>query len=347
MAQRENTDGLLSTENVNNNEEAIEVTPAVRESVLIKHLDLPPVYKNFFQNVIDYTQDPNGYFGDTIQFEHLIEQLNAFNKSQIIGISDAVDLSESMKAKGAKWDGVVESFIQGCAGQMSPWVKAYQSKLPIALRSIAKKKIMQTCESQQRDYYYIDTGYFGNGKLKTYHRITKNAMQWLGSIEDRPADRLDRTGIRISKMSRGSKILICPPSQKAMDYWGLNVEDWLTETTGVIEQYSDREIVVRKKVSRTERQHHTIEQALADDIHCMVTFNSIAAVESLICGKPVFTMGPNAAHHLSNHDLTQIESPYYPTKDEVHALLRCLSYHQFTQPEMRNGYAWAVLNGEA
>ena len=79
----------------------------------------------------------------------------------------------------------------------------------------------------------------------------------------------------------------------------------------------------------------------------MVTFNSIAAVESLIYGKPVFTMGPNAAHHLSNDNLELIETPFVPTLDEVYALLSCLAYHQFTTTEMTNGYAWAVLTGEA
>ena len=33
-----------------------------------------------------------------------------------------------------------------------------------------------------------------------------------------------------------------------------------------------------------------------------------------------------------------------PTLDEVDALLRHLSYAQFTLPEITNGYAWSILN---
>jgi hypothetical protein len=77
----------------------------------------------------------------------------------------------------------------------------------------------------------------------------------------------------------------------------------------------------------------------------MVTFNSIAAVESLIYGKPVFTMGPNAAQPLSNTNLTQIEDPFIPSLDEVHNLLCNLAYQQFTVQEMKDGTAWDMLNG--
>ena len=90
-----------------------------------------------------------------------------------------------------------------------------------------------------------------------------------------------------------------------------------------------------------------MELALKRDVHAVVTFNSIAAVESLIHGKPVFAMGPNAAAPLANRDLSLIETPLVPTLDQVRKLMYCLSYHQFTVEEMQTGYAWAVLTGQA
>jgi hypothetical protein len=87
-----------------------------------------------------------------------------------------------------------------------------------------------------------------------------------------------------------------------------------------------------------------MEMALADDIHCLVTFSSIAATEALLYGKPAFTLGPNAATPLCLQDLRQIEHPYIPHLDEVHAWASHLAYCQFTEFEMRNGTAWAILN---
>jgi hypothetical protein len=149
-------------------------------------------------------------------------------------------------------------------------------------------------------------------------------------------------------MTPGSKILLCPPSAKALSYWELDEKQWIENTIAEIKKHTDREIVVRMKQSREVRATvDTIEKALSQDIHCMVTFNSIAAVESLIYGKPVFTMGPNAAQNLANTDFSMIDDPMIPDLDQVYALLRCLSYHQFTVEEMRSGYAWAILNNEA
>lgn len=326
-------------------------TPSDRPNVTvdIKDLHLPPKYKQFFQMVLDYTEDPYGkYTTNPVTRKDLVSWIDTARENQIIGLSEVDDMTEKMKEKGGKWDGIVHSFIEGAGGRMSPWDSVENSMAPIALRSIAKRKIMKTCHEQGRDYYYIDTGYFGNGKFKTYHRVTKNAMQWLGPTEDRPTDRLDRCGVKVAKMRKGSKILLCPPSEKAMKYWNLDLGQWMDSTVAAIKQHTDREIVVRLKQPRSIRVNtDTMEMALADDVHCLVTFNSIAAVEGLMYGKPVFTMGPNAAQPLANTDLANIETPFKPDQDQVRKLLACLAYHQFTVEEMKTGYAWAVLNGQA
>ena len=99
------------------------------------------------------------------------------------------------------------------------------------------------------------------------------------------------------------------------------------------------------KRPRDERfSENTMEEDLKE-CHCLVTYNSVSAVEALIAGKPAFTLGPNAAQHLCLNDLSKIETPYIPTEDEVEALLRHLSYSQFTRKEMFNGIAWDTLNG--
>jgi lipopolysaccharide biosynthesis glycosyltransferase len=318
--------------------------------IKIKDLHLPEVYRSLLAQIIDAAEDPFMLFGNSstpetihAKITHLLERT-----PQVIGLSEETDLNKKQIVKGAKWDGIVHAFVQGATGVMASWDRAQDLSAPIALRSIAKRKVMKHCLEVGRDFYYIDTGYFGNVKVKDYHRITKNAMQWLGPTEIRPADRLERTRVRARPMTPGSKILICPPSAKAMSYWELDEQQWIDDTIATIQKFTDRPIEVRLKQPREQRARvNTMEQALADDVHCMVTFNSIAAVESLIYGKPVFAMGPNAAAPLANTDLSQIENPFIPSLDQVTELLRCLAYHQFTVEEMSTGYAWAVLSGQA
>lgn len=314
----------------------------------IADLDTSEPYKQLLTSIKQHLQDPFGLYSPEVSRQDIGNMLDEFRQPRVIGISEEEDVTKKMKIKGARWDGVVHAFVDGATGCLASWNHAENMSAPIALRSIAKRKIMAACTESGRDYYYIDTGYFGNYKLKDYHRITKNAMQYLGPMEDRPADRLDRTRVRARPMTSGSKILLCPPSAKAMSYWQLDEAAWVAETIDTLKQYTDREIVVRLKQPREIRATvDTMERALADDVHCMVTFNSIAAVESLIYGKPVFTLGPNAAQSLAGHDLAQIENPVIPSMDEVQQLLRCLAYHQFTIEEMRSGFAWAVVTGQA
>jgi hypothetical protein len=155
---------------------------------------------------------------------------------------------------------------------------------------------------------------------------------------------LKKTGIQIWSHTPGTNILLCPPSQKALNYWNVNLETWIVQTTEEIKKYTDRPIVIREKQSRHIRTNEdTMEMALSRDVHCMVTYNSIAAVESLIYGKPVFTMGPNAAAPLANTDLSKIEEPFMPTTAMVKRLCANLAYNQFTPDEMANGTAWKIL----
>jgi hypothetical protein len=87
-----------------------------------------------------------------------------------------------------------------------------------------------------------------------------------------------------------------------------------------------------------------MEEALDNDVHCLVTYNSVAAVEAVMLGKPAIALGPNAAGVVCSNTLAEIENPYIPSQDERDAWLRHLSYCQFTFTEMSDGTAWRILN---
>jgi hypothetical protein len=248
--------------------------------------------------------------------------------------------------KGKMFDPILESFTMGCGGQITTWSKSEQSMIPVILRGITKRKEMNVCRAAGRDFYYIDTGYFGNGKKKTFHRVTKNDVQNFGPIIDRPRDRLAVTGFQPCKFKRGSKILLAPPSQKLLNLYDIDLEQWLTNVLAEIHARTDREVVIRRKPGRTARTtDDSMVHALNQDIHCLITFSSIAAGEALLNGKPAITLGPNAAAALCSQTLDAINEPYIPTLDEVEAWAAHMAYCQFTELEMRNGTAWRILQG--
>jgi lipopolysaccharide biosynthesis glycosyltransferase len=304
---------------------------------------IAPDMKNFLENLLKYRVDSEGSIFK-ITFEKLVENLKDINTNKVVAIESELD-EQKLNKKGQVVDPIIQSFVLGCGGQITNWERTETSKTPIVLRGITKRKQMAACRENGRDFYFIDTGYFGNARKKLFHRITKNDMQYLGSIKDRPSDRLEMTNWRFKKFTSGRNILLCPPSEKAMVTFGLNLADWIKETTEIIKKYTDRPVVIREKQSRSVRMStDTMEMALDRDVHCLVTFNSIAAVESIIYGKPAFTLGPNAAQHICYKDLSLIENPYVPTQDEVYRFLSHLAYCQFTEAEMRDGTAWRILN---
>ena len=138
---------------------------------------------------------------------------------------------------------------------------------------------------------------------------------------------------------------MAPPSQKLLNLYDINLEEWLQNTQDEIKKYTDRPIVTRLKATRAARlSDNTMEMALAQDVHCLVTFSSIAAGESLLLGKPAITLGPNAAQPLCKQDLSEIETPKIPTVDELVAWAAHLAYCQFSEDEMKDGTAWRILN---
>ncbi|CAB4138111.1 hypothetical protein UFOVP328_304 [uncultured Caudovirales phage] len=227
---------------------------------------------------------------------------------------------------------------------------------PYVVRAMASKKYIAHAIETGQDYIFLENGYFGNYKnlinhksKKQWHRVCVNEMQQ-EDILDVPDDRWkallqsdDRLRWPGWKKS-GSKILLVVPSSKPCEYYNQDVRTWKEQTINTIKQHTDREIVVREKASRSDRtQKKTIYQALDEDIFCMVTYQSIAAVESIAYGIPAFTLAPSAAKSVSFQDLSLIETPYYPDPELVYKWCSSLAYGQFTLEEMLYGDAWRMI----
>lgn len=228
------------------------------------------------------------------------------------------------------------------------------SNEPIVLRGILKHKIMKRCWEEGRDFYYIDTGYFGNERTasnpngwKYWHRIVKNNLQH-GEIIPRSDDRFKKFNKKFNPWKKtGSKILVAAPDEKPCKFYGTTKDAWVQKTVETIKKYTDRPIVVRERAAkRIDRiATDTLQAALDDDVYALVTFNSNAATEAIFHGIPVFTTAPaNAASPVSLQDLSQIENPYYPNNDKLYAWGCHLAYGQFHVNELKSGSAWRILN---
>lgn len=240
----------------------------------------------------------------------------------------------------------VNRFRDGCNGVLASSQQAFLPGVdnPLCIRGMKFQSAVQRCWETNRTFYYIDNGYFGNLRTKTWFRIIKNHVHDVGPVIDRSRDRLDPCDVELKKFYPGKHILVAPPSVKSFALWNIDQTQWINDTVAEIKKYTDRPIVIRDKRPRADRlKEDTMEEALANDVHCLVTYNSVAACEAIMQGKPAIALGPNAAGVLCSQSLSEIEQPKIPTYDERESWLRHLSYCQFTFTEMTDGTAWRIL----
>lgn len=246
-----------------------------------------------------------------------------------------------------KSDEYINMFAQG-AGLPVYGYAGYPDKDPILIRSMVKRKLIKQCWKTNRTFYYMDSGYIGNYKnnlnpngVKFWHRIVKNNLQH-NEIIDRPDDRWKKLEQTISKRKSGHHILLVTPSDKPCKFYGIDRDQWINDTVKKIKQYTDRPVIVRNKASRPERVVNTIYQDL-DNCHALVTYQSIAAVESVLYGVPAFTLAPTAADPVCDKDLSLIEEPTLQEEDKIYKWACHLAYGQFHIKEFKNGSAYKIL----
>lgn len=239
---------------------------------------------------------------------------------------------------------------------------------PCIFRGLGMSPYIHKCIENEIDFYYIDTGYFGNKLTKKWHRVAFNNLQTLNHISFIEANHILKDGLgmknfkdifhnrfpkimgcsyddfKVEECKRGDKILIVPPSQKVFNHFGGDAKEYIDKLIEKIKTITDRKIEVREKVSRSERLKFTLQDQLrTGEYHCLVTFNSIASIESVLVGMPAIVLGPNAGEKLSETKLDNIEKPFYSDFNTIRDHIYYLSLCQFEIEEMANGRAFDII----
>ena len=222
----------------------------------------------------------------------------------------------------------------------------------LVLRGILKHKIMKQCLEDGNNFYYVDSGYVGNNVgnrnsqgIKKYHRIVLNDLQHR-TIRERPSDRWDLLGTKIHPRRSGHKIIVAAPDEKPCKYYGIDHAQWVKDTVAEIKKHTDRPVEVRERApKRSDRVlKEPLSQALEQDVHALVTFNSVAAVESILAGVPAFVLAPShVAEPVANCDLSKMDDPFYPDKDLLMAWCHSMAYGQYHVRELKNGTAFRMM----
>ena len=231
----------------------------------------------------------------------------------------------------------------------SPW----PNDIPVAFRSMTKRKEIWKCWETGRPFYYIDNGYMGNlMKKKKYYRVVKNNIQHTKVNPDMPSDRyvslcqfapyMNYYG---RKPLQSGPILLVTPSEKPCQFYNIDKNTWLEETKIELRKHTDRPIIVREKGLRPDRirDNSVAAQCARDEIYAVVTYQSMAALEAMHYGIPAFTTALSCVDSVANRNLADIENPNYPDEAKFLNLLHYLSYCQYTLDEINQGIALSMI----
>jgi hypothetical protein len=247
-------------------------------------------------------------------------------------------------AKKDKWVG---PFVRAIGGRMATGLDEIYANttIPMVFSGISKTAAKTQCEKHGLDYWYIDTGYIGNRRFKTWFRISKNDFQVTIPIQPRPDDRLRRLNIDRTRFTRGNKIMVIPIDAKVAEGYKISDPDtWLKQTIETIKTYTDREIVVRHRPASRETRvtTDTFIESLQKDVNAVVVWASNCGVEAAQHGIPVVSLGPSACTQISGK-IEQIDKLPLIDPDQIEMWLRWLSYNQFSISETESGLAWRIL----
>lgn len=216
--------------------------------------------------------------------------------------------------------------IVGCTPALRPWIERWQRT--------------------GRTWIYWDRGYLRRvfatwlprgsdmGIPGGYYRWHVNTPQ-MREIYDVPDDRWKALKLQneIRPWRKGGWHIVV--ADTLPDYWNLFSDpQWTQRTVQLLKQHTDRPIIVRDKESKVP----LYEQL--KDAHCLVAHGSIAAVEAVVMGCPVFVADISAAKLVGQTDFTQIENPIYP---ERQPWLNALAYSQFNERELVDGTLWRLI----
>lgn len=216
--------------------------------------------------------------------------------------------------------------------------------IPITGCSPELRPYYQKWIASKRTFIYWDRGYLRRvfatwlpkGDDGGYYRWHVNKFQ-MDEIRNVPDDRWK--ALSIGKEIRpwrkgGGKIVI---ADTLPDYWnvrGLPV-DWSQRIAAELKTRTDRPIVIRHKESKLS----LLEEIY--DAHCLVAHGSIAAVEAVVLGCPVFVDRESAAALVGRIGFDDIENPIYPDRQPW---LNSLCYSQWNERELCDGTLFRMLS---
>lgn len=178
------------------------------------------------------------------------------------------------------------------------------------------------------NWVYLDHGYLGKA-----HRICLNSTAPVKYTPGTTPRFEHKADLKNWAGGHGSDILVLPPSPFYTEQFEL--EDFLYNTVMQIAKHTDRRIVVRPK-PHIEIKAANLEEQLRNT-YCIVTWGSALALQGLMRGIPVISLGNCPTKPLS-FKFTDLETARIGVEPDRRGLLNSLTWNLYDTVELPKAY---------
>jgi len=225
-------------------------------------------------------------------------------------------------------------------------------------------KEIKECLDKNEEWWYIDVGYltqqitrYPSPKIhdydKTYFRIVKGNLHTIRCKvgDGQRLNELEYKGIDVQFKgwkSGETKYILLAPSSQTVTYHinGINQEEWIKQVTAILGEYTDMPVKLRNKPRPGNQWWETDILDDLKDAHCLITNMSLSAIDAVMNMTPAITHSNNICSFITSRDLKYINKPMRPGRKTMNEWLKMVVENQFTIPEIENGTAHKVLQGQ-
>lgn len=187
------------------------------------------------------------------------------------------------------------------------------------------------CMKEKKPFLHLDHAYFKRGYEHGNVRVNFGHFHQTRLL-DLPEDRVLLARKRLESWRNGRDVVIVAPSERicralsGMRGIPANARDWCRRAESEVKRFTSRPVVVKEKGG-------SFLDAIKN-AHAVISLSSVAEVEAVVHGVPVFVSQDSPAFQMNSGDLSCIETPKYPDRE---MWLRTLSYSQYHLSELSDG----------
>lgn len=202
-------------------------------------------------------------------------------------------------------------------------------------------KVYEECERQGKHYFIVDNGYSSPGHYHGHYRISYKGTQakWRENMPQKDCD-----VVFDDWRNNEGYILICPPTEPVIDFFGLKRQPGLISTQWEVEATN---LALGLNWSVQTRHKHSTNPIDWENVRGVITFNSSVGWQALQRGIPCISDENSIVGSYYKHELRKKGLEYNFENVKLiprEPLFRAMAAHQYTLKEIREGKACGLIN---